>query len=158
MKRNYLFLILFTVQFLILSCREWTVPEVLIGNWAGQQKATVRYNKDKTRGYQFIKAPDSVQMVLTFAGNGRVSGSFGSARFEGCQVMKNRGWVASKLNIGDDYIITGKLTGPIFPADTLMIKEISLPFDLDNGKLSGGIFQKQGMGVFPMAGVHLVKQ
>lgn len=135
----------------------WKVPESLTGNWVGKQKVTIRYHNHGK--YSFITTPDSVEFILSIKENGNVSGSLGSANFEGCSVFKNRGWVGRKLNIKTDYIITGKLAGVIANVDSLADKKISIPFRLADNTILGSIFHlQQRMDVFPMAHVQLVKQ
>lgn len=133
------------------------VPKSIVGNWTGKQKVIVRFKNSGLLSYNFKTSPDSVMLSLTIKEDGNVSGSFGSAFFESCTVDKNRGWVGRKLNIATDYIIRGNLKGTIFASDILVQKEISFPFSVAGNALKGTIFQKQGMDIYPMVNVHLIK-
>ena len=160
MKRKTLLLTIIGVAVLLTvvysfseSSVNWTAPQTLLGDWSGKQKVTVRYRIDNK--YSFVTAPDSVGMAITIKDNGIVSGNFGTATFDNCMVEKNRGWLGRLINIKSDFIITGRLNGGIFPGDTLAYKEISLPFNMTDNVIDGAIFQKQGMGAFPMCNIRI---
>jgi hypothetical protein len=134
----------------------WKVPKSLVGDWSGKQIVSVRY--DINHKYVFVKAPDSINLALTIKENSDISGRLGTASFEYCTVKKNRGWLLRKLNMNTDYIITGKLSGAIFPSDTIASKAISFPFNMTNYSIDGSIIMHQGRGIFPLVDVKLVKQ
>jgi hypothetical protein len=138
-----------------ISCGKWTVPKELANTWSATHVVSVRYQTG-FMSFNFVK--DTVRISVTIREDGRVSGTLGGARFEDCSVAQNRGWFGKTFNLFTDYIITGKLSGSIFSKDTLISKEISMPFNLDNNSLIGGIFQKQGSDAFPMVSVHLTTQ
>jgi hypothetical protein len=137
------------------SC-SWIVPGDITGNWTGNLKVSVRYRVHLH--YYFVSAPDSVRMTIKINENGSVNGTFGTAFFDGCRVIKNRGWLRKKLNLATDYCIEGAIKGSIFPGDTLSDFAIMLPFDLKAGTISGDIYQKEGFDKYPMANVKLGRQ
>ena len=147
-----LFLIICTLQF--VSCSEWVMPKTLVGTWSAIQEVSVRYQSG-TMSFRFVK--DTVNIAMNIQDDGTVKGTIGGARFEGCLVSQNRGWFGKTFNLNADYIIAGKLSGSIFEQDTLTEKEISLPFNMKEDAIDGALFQKQGMGVFPMVNIHLTK-
>jgi hypothetical protein len=130
----------------------WQVPQALVGTWSSTQVVTVRL-RSLRRDYRFVSDTVSIRMVIS--PSGRVEGSLGGARFEGCSVSANRTWLGRFFNLGTDYIVLGQLSGGIFTADTLARKGISAPFTLQAGSLEGTLFQKQGLGVFPMVQLRL---
>jgi len=161
MKRTIIFLILGIIILIIgynllESFTSWAVPDQLHGEWIGNLKVAVRFNNNGK--FTFVTAPDTVNLNLIVKENGDVSGIFGAAAFESCSICKNRGWISKRLNLGTDYIISGNLTGAIFPTDTIVTKRISFPFNMENHIISGSMFQKQGMGVFPMADIRIIKK
>lgn len=63
----------------------------------------------------------------------------GGARLSRCAVRKNRGWLGKKLNVKTDYIIRGYLEGSVVPRDAGGTRKIAMPFNLRDGKLTGGL-------------------
>lgn len=151
-------IVFLTVVSSITQCSSgWKVPESLNGSWIGNQKVRIR-TKDANNHFLFIDAPDSVLLTLNISLTGLVTGSFGNARLEGCTVNKNRGWLGKKLNIQTDYILKGKLIGQVFQGDPLAFIDFSLPFNLKDNSISGGLIQFEGGGIFPMAGILMIKK
>ena len=147
------FLIFGTV--LVVSCGEWVMPNSLVGTWVAQQVVSVRYESG-FMSFRFAK--DSVNIAVTIHENGSVTGTVGGAKFEDCSVASNRGWFGRTFNLGTDYAVAGRLSGSIFGQDTLLAKEINILFSVKDGIVEGAIFQKQGVGVFPMVNIYLTKQ
>lgn len=140
---------------LFISCKQWEVPSHLIGNWQAKQKVTVR---DKQNGhFVFIPAPDSILIKFSIDKDGNISGQLGNATFTNCKVMKNRGDLGRKLNLATDYVIKGELNGAIFEGDPHLKKEISAPFDVNQNKMNGSLFQLFGMDLYPVTGMDAVK-
>jgi hypothetical protein len=71
--------------------------------------------------------------------SGEVIGMVGGAMFEGCSVKQNRGWVGRQLGIKTDFLIQGMLKGNTFEKDTILTKNISIPFNIENGELKGSL-------------------
>lgn len=84
---------------------------------------------------------------------GQVIGMAGDAIFEGCSVKQNRGWVGRQLGIKTDFLIQGMLKGNTFDKDTLINKEISIPFNIKNGELIGSMFVTTNGQSFPMISI-----
>lgn len=123
-------------------------PEHVHGKWMGKQKVTVRFDfKDH---YEFATAPDSLDLVLVMHENGDVSGNLGGATLEGCTLTPNRNKVSSAVNLFSDFVIRGNLRGPIFEGDTVAVKQISIPLNLEKTHFHGTVFQHQGIDVYPM--------
>jgi hypothetical protein len=151
--RNFFFLIL------LIACSsaradDWTVPKYLTGEWTSTQVVTVR-QKNAEGKIHFAK--DSVNIRITIGADGKVEGSCGSGIFNSCTITNNRGWFGRMFNWGSDYIITGTLLGNIFPGDTIIEKEISIPFNLTDGVSQGTLFQKHGADIFPMVNIRLIR-
>ena len=129
----------------------------LIGSWSGKQKMAVRYQEGFMK-FSFEKSLDSIETRMQIDKDGNVTGTVGGAKFYQTYVIKNRGYIMRKLNLATDFAIEGKLIGFLFPADTISIKPIAIPLIIKSGRLQGDIFQRQGMGVFPMSSLDLLNR
>jgi hypothetical protein len=150
-------LLLFLTQQQSTSATNWTPPQSIVGNWSGKHLVVVR---TQTNGkYNFIKSPGALDFNITIHKDGNVTGTLGTAAFEGCEINKNRGWIGKMLNLKTDFVIKGKLVGAIFPEDPNKNKIISMPVDLENNTLKGSLFQIEGtIDMFPMVDVRLSKE
>lgn len=141
---------------LFISCAPWEVPTHLVGNWQAKQKVTVRQKQNGK--FVFIAAPDSIPVKFSIDKDGKVSGQIGNATFENCKVVKNRGDLGRKLNLATDYVIKGELNGAIFEGDPNLKKEISAPFDVNENKMKGSLFQMFGIDLYPMTGMDAMRE
>lgn len=132
-------------------------PREYIGKWSGTHKLTLRYQNNLT-DYSFQHAPDSIFLSLEIEEDGDVTGQFGEASFEECRLHKNRGWPGRIFNFATDFGIRGKLSGSIFSGDSMAVKMISIPMNINGDIISGTIFQKQKAGLYPMTDLHLTRQ
>jgi hypothetical protein len=90
--------------------------------------------------------------------DGNVAGMAGEATFEDCILTQNRGWIGRQLGIKTDFLINGKLIGRTFEKDTLINKDISIPFNIENGELKGSLFMKTKGDSFPIVSVLKLKK
>lgn len=155
MKRNCIYFLVILLAF--VSCNEWVMPVELAGTWSGSEIITVRF-KTNGKPYQFIISKESLPVIFKINNDGRVDGTIGNAKLMGCKVNRNRNAIGRALNLATDYVITGNLTGSIFQEDTIFLRNISAPFDMKNKTLNGSIFQRDGLDLFPMAGLKLAKE
>jgi hypothetical protein len=139
---------------LTFSCSEEAIPVPVAGTWSSTQVVSVRLNPPG-KPYGFVR--DSVRVSLTIRSDRTVEGSVGHATLEEATITRNRGAVGHTLDLNTDFLITGKLVGNIFPADTLDTKNVTIPFNVENGALAGTIFQNEGMGIFPMVNVRMTR-
>lgn len=147
----------FMLLFAIASCSDWVMPKELAGRWTGNEIITLRFDA-KGKPYAFVKSKDSLPVIFIINNDGTVEGTFGNAKLTGCRVNKNRNAIGRALNLATDFVITGNLTGPVFQEDTIVFRNISAPFDMKNNTISGSIFQRDGLDLFPMAGLNLTKE
>lgn len=145
-KTRYLFSILLFSSFILSACSEWVIPGDLPGTYTGNQKVMIRYNRDG----QYIYRDDYVLMNLFIDKKGNVCGLVGGATFEGCTVTQNRSWIESQLGIKTDFLIKGMLKGNTFDKDTLVNKDISIPFNIINSELNGSLFLMTKGDSFPI--------
>jgi hypothetical protein len=144
------------IAFLLSSCDGWTLPKELIGRWSSRQEITVRY-KTGFFAYRFEKA--TVDIIATVDDSGKIEGTVGGAKLIDCVVTQNRGWFGKTFHLATDYIARGKLSGSIFPADTIAEKEISMPFNVENSLAKGTLFHNQGaIDFYPLVNFRLKKE
>lgn len=128
------------------SCSDWVIPSELPGIYTGKQRILMRFNK----GGQHIFKEDSVLVSIDIDKSGHISGMVGEATLEKCILKPNRGWVGRQLNLKTDFIISGKLEGKTFEKDTFLLKDISIPFKVENQLLKGSLFIAAPQEQFPM--------
>ena len=148
-------LVFFTIILLLPSCKEWEMPNDLVGIWKSTQEVTVRY-KEKGKPFQFIS--QSVEINIRIKADGTMEGAVGGANLAGYKIIKNRSWFGKLFNIATDYHIKGKIIGRVFETDPVLEKEFQFPFNMDDDILTGTIYQKQGIGISPMVDVRLKKE
>ena len=131
---------------ILASCNEWVVPGDLPGFYTGRERVIIRYDKDG----QYIFRDSYVMISLIIDSTGQVAGMAGDATFEGCSVIQNRGFIGRQLGIKTDFLIKGILKGPTFDKDTIINKNISIPFNIENGELRGSLFLNTNGDSFPI--------
>jgi hypothetical protein len=136
LKAGNLFKTMVTAAILFTSCSNWVFPDHLSGTYIGKQRVMIRYEKDG----QYFFRDDVVMVSLIIDSIGHVTGMVGEATFEGCNVVQNRSWIGRQLSIKTDFLIKGMLKGNTFDKDTILNKEISIPFNVENNELKGSLF------------------
>lgn len=153
-------MLLFPLVFVFLtSCnagKKVAAPAGLEGRYLGKMEAKVRFKKG-LGDFVFVRSGKEIPCVVTILKDGEVSGNLGDARFEGCCLFANRNAFERLLNFATEVKICGQLNGNIFPGDTIRSREISIPFYQINDSLSGSVFQKNGLDLFPISGFELKK-
>ncbi len=99
-----------------------------VGHWEGNARIIVIW-------CQHTNLP----VKLDIQADGSVTGTVGDARLTEGRFLKNRGWLGRKLNMWSDYIITGRLDGPIVAAEGITRKRVMMPFNFDGGFIKGGL-------------------
>lgn len=146
-----LLITLFGISVSFISCKTQIPATEIAGMY--QDSMELKQRSRQNGEWVFTSAGNNpVSMQLTIAADGSVQGHVGDAVFADAVCRVNRGDFGRKLNIKTDYIITGKLNGKIFPESPYNEMSISLPFNLESGRIHGTLFQLDNHGVFPMAG------
>jgi hypothetical protein len=101
-----------------------------------------------------------VETALTISPEGKAEGRIGGATLSGCVVLENRGWLGRLLHIKTDYIIRGRLVGPVAPNSEGGVHSISAPFDVDGGHMDGAVFVLGGgsLSPYPFLALRLDRQ
>lgn len=131
------------------ACGTWKMPDQIPGSYSGKERIIVRYEENG----QFIFYEDSVFVSLSISSNQQVTGTVGNAVFEGCEVYQNRGWFSRKLHIKTDFLIRGRLNGTTFSRDSILQKNISIPFNIENDELKGSLFLKTKRESLPIISI-----
>ncbi len=113
--------------FLITPC---FAHEQIVGHWIGTARVVHLWAYGKT-----------FQVALDVHRNGSVTGKLGAAKLidghwrtdrpSDAKRTKNRDWM--------DYMITGRLSGMVIPADHIAAANVFIPLDTEGGKLQGGV-------------------
>lgn len=120
--------LLATLPISTLQAAEKNVAERLAGHWEGNARIIVDWCKQPTLPVTIDIHPD-----------GSVTGKIGDAKLTKAELTRNRGWVGRKMNLATDYIIRGDLAGPIVAAESITRSSVSLPLDLAENNLVGGV-------------------
>ncbi len=145
---------LFMVLFSCTGEKAALIPSGLSGQFSGNQPATVRFKRG-FGDYVFIRSASPVACNVHIGEDGQVDGELGSASFDHCRVVQNRGFIGKMLHLSTDFKITGHLRGNIFPGDTISLREIVVPFTQSGDSLNGSIFHRIDASLFPISGFEL---
>jgi hypothetical protein len=148
-QSRYTVNLLISFILILSSCNKSGISGDVQGTYNGKERVIVRYD----RGGQYIYMDDYVMVSLMIDKSGEVIGMVGNAMFEGCYVKQNRGWVEKQLGIKTDFLIQGKLKGNTFEKDTILNKDISIPFNIENGELNGSLILTTKGDSFPIISI-----
>lgn len=117
----------------------WNAPEALQEKWTGQSEVFAPFKK----GISPSEFPeDWINIEIVIHADGTVSGMIGQAELVNCVVKQNRNWFERLIGIKTDTIIQGGyLKGPITHEDTVLEREISIPFNWTGDEINGSIFE-----------------
>jgi hypothetical protein len=107
---------------------EKAVTSAMVGQWRGNAQIIMTWCQE-------TNLPVSIQIQS----DGRVSGKVGDATLANGQLKRNRGWLGRKLQLKTDYIITGKLEGPIVAREKIHRSGVSIPLNFTGTNFVGGV-------------------
>jgi hypothetical protein len=105
-----------------------TVTDALVGHWQGSARIVVDWCQQQR-----------LPVAIDINSDGNVTGKIGDATLKNGRLSRNRGWIGRKMNLATDYIIKGDLTGSLVPTEGVTRSSVSIPFDLTNMTLVGGV-------------------
>jgi hypothetical protein len=140
-------IILVIMTTMLQSCSQWKMPENQIGHWGGMELVTTRYVDENGK---FCFVDDSLPVIINIQRDGKVSGFVGRSEFVDCRVNENRGWFGRLLHIATDLKIDGYIEGRLNTKDKDTLKEISIPFSIEESRLRGSIFKTNNSEMFPI--------
>jgi hypothetical protein len=100
----------------------------MAGVWCGSARIVVDWTVQKNLGLR-----------LTIDRSGNVTGQVGDAELTSGRVKANRGPVGRMLNMRTDYIIVGKLRGPIIAAESVSRSEVKIPVNWTGSEFRGAV-------------------
>ena len=153
-KTVHLLSVLIISLFAAQACTEPVISSDLPGTYTGKERLLLRYDKDG----QYIYRDNIVMVSMIINSKGDVTGMVGEAALDGCKVTRNRGWLSRTLNIKTDFIVKGKLIGKTFEKDSILNKDISIPFNINNGELKGSLFLNNAGQNYPVISSFKLKK
>jgi hypothetical protein len=124
----------------------------MVGTWSGNGDVVVNWTKQRTIHVRLMILPD-----------GSVTGEIGDAALTSGRVSTNRGAIGRLLNIKTDYIVEGKLRGPVISAEHVQRDAVKMPLMWDGTEFSGGLhtsgspFGGAARMVFSATHLHLTR-
>ena len=103
------------------------LPE-MCGRWKGTADIVVNWTKART-----------LPVEIAIAADDRVTGKIGDATILNGRFRANRGWLGRALHIKTDWIIDGRLEGPVIAAESIVRDEVMMPLDWKGSSFEGGI-------------------
>ncbi len=100
----------------------------MIGTWGGDGQVVVNWTEQPSIRVRLIILPD-----------GSVSGQIGDARLVNARISTNRGGVGRFLHIKTDYIVSGRLVGPVIAAEHIQRDAVNLPLNWNDGAFTGSL-------------------
>jgi len=119
-----------------LLTHNWTPPETLTGQWAGQAEIT-----ELVRNGESTSPKTSCNIDILINPDGTVTGKIGNADLLNGKIRKNRTWFDKLFRLKSDYVINGNIKNGIVDADKVTERVIRFPFDLVDGQYEGRIYQ-----------------
>jgi hypothetical protein len=121
----------------------------MTGVWCGSAQIVVSWTKQRNLGVRLVVPP-----------TGEITGQVGDARLVGGTLETNRGSVGRMLNVKTDYIIVGKLEGPIIASEKITRSEVKMPLNWTGSEFQGGVntngWKFAGKDHMVLAASHLV--
>lgn len=105
------------------------VPDAgMIGTWSGDGQIVVNWTDQPSIRLRLIILPD-----------GSVSGRVGDANLTSGRITTNRGPVGRFLHIKTDYIVSGRLLGPVIAAEHIRREAVKLPLNWNGSAFTGSL-------------------
>lgn len=112
----------------VSSSQSRATLDSMTGVWCGSARIVVNWTVEKRLGVRLAIAP-----------SGDVTGQVGDAELIGGRLKANRGAVGRMLNIKTDYIVVGKLQGPIIAAEKVTRSTVKMPLNWTGSELRGAL-------------------
>ena len=122
------FVVASSVTFGSLSAQTKATRDSMTGVWCGSAQIRVDWTTQKTLGVR-----------LVVPASGEITGQIGDAHLVGARLQPNRGSVGRMLNMKTDYIVTGKLVGPVIASENVTRGEVKMPLNWTGSEFRGGV-------------------
>ena len=100
----------------------------MCGRWKGDADIFVNWTKARKLPVEIVIAADD-----------RVTGKIGDATILNGRFRPNRGWLGRALHVKTDWIIDGRLGGPIIASENVVREELMMPLNWKGSSFEGGI-------------------
>jgi hypothetical protein len=102
----------------------------MTGHWEGAARIIVSWCSQRQLPVSLDIRPD-----------GSITGKVGDSKLTAGMLARNRSWLRRMLNLASDsdYIIRGKIKGPIVASEGIYRSGISIILEFSDGKFVGGI-------------------
>jgi hypothetical protein len=110
------------------SSQSRATRDSMTGVWCGSARIVVNWTIQKNLGVRLEIPPSGV-----------VTGQVGDARLVAGRLETNRGPVGRMLNIKTDYIIVGKLEGPIIASEGITRPGVKMPLNWTGSEFRGSV-------------------
>lgn len=127
LKKLFLLATLFLAVWAAMASEAVLTP-AMQGQWEGNARIIVNWCSQPR-----------LHVVLEIHPDGSVMGRVGDATLLDGRIQGNRGRLGRKLNLATDYIIKGRLSGPVVAAEDIRREGVSIPLDFTAGGFAGGI-------------------
>ncbi len=121
----------------------------MTGVWCGSAQIVVTWTAQRNLGVRLLIPP-----------SGEITGQVGDARLVAGRLELNRGAVGRMLNFKTDYLIVGKLDGPIIASEKITRGEVKMPLNWTGSEFQGGVntdgWKFGGKDHMVLAASHLV--
>lgn len=128
------------------------ITPAMTGHWEGDARIVVSWCKQT-----------SLHCAMDVAPDGTVTGKIGDATLVNASLVRNRGWVARRLDLATDYIVKGELKGDMVASERIRRRGVSIPLDFTAAGYAGGVhstgsrFGGKSTGILSASGLTLVK-
>lgn len=145
-----------------------TVAIVLMSMLAGEASSQTKATRDSMTGVwcgsaQIVvswTARQNLGVRLVIPPSGEITGQVGDATLVAGHLDPNRGIVGQMLDMKTDYIIVGKLEGPIIASEKITRGEVKMPLNWTGSEFQGGVstdgWKFGGKDHMVLAASHLV--
>lgn len=112
----------------VRASQDTTLGPAMIGTWTGNARIVVNWTTQKVLPVRVTIAPD-----------GQVTGTVGDATLRDARLQRNRGVLGRALHVKTDWIISGKLDGPIIGPESIRRESVKLPLNWLDDHFEGGV-------------------
>ena len=125
---HLLFIAVFLLSHFVARSAQNVVAPEMAGDWRGSAHIIVKWVQQT-----------NMPVALAIKTDGTVTGRIGDATLREGHFKRNRGTLGRALHLKTDYIITGKLEGPMLAKEKITRTAVSIPLNHTNGTLVGGL-------------------
>ena len=100
----------------------------LVGTWEGKARISVDWTRQQ-----------ELAVRVSIARDGAVAGTIGDAGLAAGRIFDNRGALSRALRVGPQWVIEGRLAGPLIRAEDVQRESVRISVALTAGTLEGAL-------------------